>query len=228
MAVSEAIRRAVLRAEGTQVNEVFSSTDQVCVEMADLSNEVAAEIVSAHDWRSLVRIGLVVGTGAQSYDLPADFGRMTAGGEVDDPSTWFWGYEPFTDVNEWMRFKAGGFLLVGNGGWIIIGGQLQFYPAPSGSAQYPYVSRFYARAEDGSEKPEFTADDDTFVLSERLLTLGLIWRWKAQKGLEYGEDMAAFDLALAQQAVRDKGSYVTRRHSAGLRGVVAYSGRAIR
>ena len=40
------------------------------------------------------------------------------------------------------------------------------------------------------------ADGDSFVLDERLLKLGMIWQWKANKGSPYAEDMATYGDAL--------------------------------
>ena len=224
MAVFDSIRTAVLRAEGTVIQESFSSSDQVAVEMADLSNEVARDIVEDNNWRALTRIATISG-GGTSFPLPDDYLRMA--GEVDDPATWFWGYEPFSDVNEWMRYKSGDFLLAANGGWIMLGGRLEFFPAPTGQAQFPYISNRFARSEDGTAKDKFTSDNDTFVLNERLLTLGLIWRWKAQKGMDYAEDMATYEQALMQDKARDRGSYVLRQPRP-LCGPIAYTGRPIR
>lgn len=226
MAIFDAIRKAVLRTTGDQINEVFASSMQVAAEMADLSNEVAAEIVAYHPWRRLTKVATLDGAQGESYDLPADYDRMA--GDIDDPSTWFWGYSAFNDVNEYLQFKTGGFLLAGNGGWIILGGKLEFYPAPSSGASFPYISNAYAQDEDGAPKSEFTADNDTFVLPDRLLTLGLVWRWKAQKGLEYSEDLATFQTALDQEATRDRGYYTLKSPRNRFDAPMAYSGRAIR
>lgn len=226
MAVFDAIRKAVLRTSGTQIAEAFSSSQQVAVEMADLANEVAADIVASSPWRALTKVATIDGSQGEAYDLPADYSRMS--GEIDDPATWFWGYTPFNDVNEYLQFKTGGFLLAGNGGWIILGGQLQFYPAPSSGASYPYVSGWYARSETGTAKAAFDADTDTFILPERLLTLGLIWRWKAQKGLEYAEDLNMYEIALSQESSRDRGFFALRAPVNRFEGPMAYSGRAIR
>ena len=226
MAVFDAIRKAVLRTDGSQISEAFSSSNQVAVEMADLSNEVAAEIVAANPWRALTKVATIDGSQGEAYALPEDYSRMS--GEIDDPATWFWGYTPFNDVNEYLQFKTGGFLLAGNGGWIILDGKIQFYPAPSSGAAYPYISGWYARSEDVTAKAEFTADSDRFVLPERLLTLGMVWRWKAQKGLEYAEDLATYDVALAQESARDRGHFTLRAPRNRFEGPIAYSGRAIR
>ncbi len=43
------------------------------------------------------------------------------------------------------------------------------------------------------------------MLPERLLTLCLIWTWKAQKGIDYQEDMANYQIALAQEIGKARG-----------------------
>lgn len=229
MTVFAAIKSAVLRAEGTQIQEAFASSAQVAVEMSDLVNEVAADIVADSDWRALTKVATITATGATAYDLPSDYGRMLLGSEVDDPGSIFWGYEPFASVNDWMRYVNGEYTLVAPGGWIIVGGQIQFQPSPTGSATFPYISTEWARAADGTAKTAFTADDDTFILSERLLTLGLIWRWKEQKGLEYAEDLATYGKVLGQESTRDRGAFVLRPPRPVTGGAsIAYSGRPIR
>jgi hypothetical protein len=49
----------------------------------------------------------------------------------------------------------------------------------------------------------FMSDDDKFALDERVLKLGMIWRWKSQKGSPYAEDMGSYEDALASVAGRD-------------------------
>ncbi|MDZ7906522.1 MAG: hypothetical protein U5N55_12680 [Cypionkella sp.] len=228
MTVLTAIRAAILRTTGVVVQQAFASSDQIAVEMTDLANEVATDIARSHDWRGITKIAQITGTGAIEYDLPSDYHRMVLASEIDDAASWFWGYEPFQSVNDFMRFKSGTYSVISPGGWIILGGQLQFYPAPNGVAQFPYVSTQWARSSGGVAKSAFTADDDEFVLDERLLTLGLIWRWMSQKNLDYTEHLATYEMALAQTQARDKGAYVLRtpvRRFGGLG--TAYSGRPI-
>jgi hypothetical protein len=226
-AISAAVTRLGLLQE--KVEMVYGSTERTMVDMADLANEVAADIVDGHDWRDLTKVATVTGTGALEYDLPADYGRMVLASEIDDAATLFWGYQPFQDVNDWMRFKTGTYAVISPGGWIFLGGKLQFYPAPLGVAEYPYISNQWARAADGSPKPAFTLDNDTFALDERLLTLGLIWRYQDQKGYPYTESMATYETALARAQSRDKGARLLRApQRMAVTGSVAYTGRPIR
>lgn len=226
--ILSAMKSAILRLQGVSVQEVFGSTDQIAVEMADLSNEVATDIAKSYDWRALTKIHEITGDGSFSYPLPSDYDRMVLASEIDDQAQWFWGYYPFDSVNDWMRFRSGSYAIVEPGGWIILGGEIHFYPAPNGTAQFPYISNQWARDEDGVAKASFEADNDTFVLDERLLTLGLIWRWLDQKDMPYAEAMQTYEFALAQAQSRDKGARVLRTPRKRLPGAkVAYSGRPL-
>jgi hypothetical protein len=92
------------------------------------------------------------------------------------------------------------------GYWIVLGGELQVMPAPSSGVvhSYYYISR---NCVSGSQAA-FTADTDTFLLPERLLTLSIIWRWRASKRLEYAEDMRNFEIAFGEETATDKGSRI--------------------
>jgi hypothetical protein len=184
---------------------VFSSQEQVMIEMRDLVQDVAVDIAKSAEWRKLTKIGTL--TGPAPFLLPADYDRMLVGQGMQDQTNWFWGYYPFATVSEYMLAINSQIALPRPGGWIILGGEFKFYPAPSGVATYPYISKYIVN--NGTHET-FNADTDTFVLSERLLTLGLIWRYRAQKGLDYTEDMATYGLALAQEQNNDKGGRVTR------------------
>lgn len=70
MSIADAIRSAVLRTTGDKILEVFAADDQVGNEMADLSNEVAADIAASHQWSALTKIAAFVGTGRQPLTRP--------------------------------------------------------------------------------------------------------------------------------------------------------------
>jgi len=227
MTLQTAVSSAAIRVIGSTPAAVFSSQAQIMVEMRDLVQDVAADIAQAAEWRGLTKIGTL--TGGPNFLLPADYDRMCVGQGMQDQGGWFWGYLPFGDVTDYLMAVNGQVPTLNPGGWIILDGQFKFWPAPTGTATYPYISRNFVRDVDGvTLKPAFTADADTFVLNERLLTLGLIWRYRAQKGLEYAEDMQTYSTALDQATNNDKGARVLRPDRIGrmVNGRVAYTGRA--
>ena len=81
----------------------------------------------------------------------------------------------------------------------MIDGVINITPAPavSRSFRYTYVSRYFARptaeTTDVNDKAAFDVDTDESRLSEELLTLDLVWRWKKAKQLDYAEDLADFE-----------------------------------
>lgn len=209
MTVFSAANSAAIRVTGVELTALFSNPDQIAMEFRDLINETAADIAKSFDWRDLTRVATFDGDGGTTiFPKPSDFDRMLV--SADDQRNWFWGYFPFATVSEFLRWRNSNWGQVSPGGWIIMGGAFEFQPAPVGGATFPYISRMWSRADDGTEKPEFTSDTDTFALSERLLTLGLIWRYRAQKGVDYSEDMANYEGALAQAQSRDAGAQMIR------------------
>lgn len=208
MTVLSAANSAAIRVNVGSLPALFPSTDHIAVEFRDLIQEVAEDIAEAAEWRDLIKTATL--TGGSSFPKPADFDRMLKGQGVQDATNWFWGYHPFSDVSEYIAAVNGAMPLISPGGWIILDGEFKFWPAAVGTATFPYVSNLIVRSSGGTLKPAFTADDDTFVLDERLLTLGLIWRYRAQKGVDYSEDMANYEMALAQAMDRDKGARMLR------------------
>lgn len=210
MTVGSALQSAAIRLVGQKPTSFFSSSGKLEIELCDLVNEVAQDIVKAHDWRSLTILAGANGDGVkEDHDLPTDYDRMPVKVHVWStawPSLFF---TRAKDLDEWYHLKV--FSTSGvPGWWIMLQDQLHIWPIlPTGvQAQWYYISKNFGQNESGASIDRFTADTDTFKLPERLLTLGVIWRWRAQKRLEYAEDLKNYELALAKYITDDKGSNV--------------------
>ena len=213
MTALTAMQNAAVRLVGQKPSVFFSSQSAFEQEIANLLNEVARDIALSHDWRALTKIQTVTGDGTTTdFSLPDDYDRMVVGQGVHDGNTWFWDYTACPDLDTWITLQSGSFMALTPGWWIILDQKFQFYPAPpSGqAAKYPYISKNYARSEAGAAQDAFLKDDDTFVIDERLLTLGLIWRWREMKRLDSGGEQASFEKAFGEAAARDKGAQVIR------------------
>lgn len=227
MSIISALQSATIRLVGTRPTAFFSATRGIEAELSNLSNEVAADIVKAHDWRVLTKLYSMAGDGsATEFDLPDDYDRMAKKTNVWSTAWQGMYFDRATDLDEWyynQQFSNSG----APGWWIILGGKFNIYPAPANGsdAQFYYVSNNFGTDNAGDPIAAFTQDDDNFVLPDRLLTLGLIWRWRAQKRLEYAEDMANYEKALSEFISEDKGSRVLREPSSrGLNVRLAYPG----
>jgi hypothetical protein len=67
-----------------------------------------------------------------------------------------------------------------------------------------YLTRNCINLAGGGVGDVFTNDNDSFRLDERLLKLGMVWQWKANKGSPYAEDMGTYSDALAVASGADK------------------------
>jgi hypothetical protein len=74
------------------------------------------------------------------------------------------------------------------------------------TATFNYLDKNCINLASGGRGDAFTSDNDSFVLDERLLKLGMIWQWKGQKGSPYAEDMANYQDALQTAQGADKPS----------------------
>lgn len=207
MTVLAACSDAAVELVGRELSTVFSTTDQIAVELRLQANKAASAIAKAHDWRELTTLNTITGDGtAIAFDLPAGYDRMPVKADLfynDSEGR----LTRARDLDHWldMQVRNQDMLI---GAWILLGGQIQIFPAqPSGEIiKHYYQTKYAVEDESGTAKEKFTADTDTFRLSERLLTLGIIWRWRAMKRLEYAEDLRNFEIALAEETGRDKGS----------------------
>lgn len=215
MAVLAAMQSAAIRLVGRKPQTFFDSSQQFEAEMCDMANEVAKDVAQYTDWQELVRIETIAGDGATAeFDLPSDFDRFPITGALQDYSNWAWGYFHYIDINQFLADEARNFN-ASPGGWIIYDGKIRFSPVPGDTAQarFPYITKNIARDFSTAGKPEFTKDDDSFLLPERLLTLGLVWRWRENKKLDAAGDQEAFIKALDEYAAKNKGPVVIRRNA---------------
>lgn len=83
----------------------------------------------------------------------------------------------------------------------IRGGNLLANPTPTAGNTwaFEYISKNWILGVDGTTyKQFFSLDTDTMLLPEELLTLGLRWRWKKEKGFDYAEDFRTYESQVNQ------------------------------
>lgn len=90
----------------------------------------------------------------------------------------------------------------------IRGGLLLVNPTPAAGHTwaFEYVSKNWILGADGTTyKQYFTLDTDTILLPEELVMMGLRWRWKKEKGLDYAEDYNTYEMQVTDALGRDGG-----------------------
>lgn len=204
MTVLSSIQAASLSLGLEVPSVVFTNTNRTWIEMRALVNECARQILEEYDWSRLKKIATVTGDGtALGFALPDDYDRM-----VKDANLWGeqWTFTPsqqVVDFNRWLELQSYA-IETWQQHWSVFGGSLNVMPVmPSGEVlRYGYVSNSIVN---GSQ-PEFTADDDTFTLDERLLKLSIIWNWKKSKGQDYAAELQEYEDAMSRARFKDPGS----------------------
>lgn len=195
----------------------FSSSETFEVKMCAIANEWVADLVREKDWRKLTVLKemtggtgtLLNGGAAEGFPIPDDYDHMPKGMRIHNASWLTWEYTPAASLDEWLYY-INGEPLPNPGAWFILDGMMQFAP-PVGTgtiAQYYYISQNMVLSNNGVGKAQFTADNDGMVYNERLLTLALIWRYRALERMEYAEDLQNYERYKDSIAGDDKGSTI--------------------
>lgn len=108
------------------------------------------------------------------------------------------------DETQWQQTQASLVTWV-NPAFRIRGGTILITPTPSAgqTVAYEYVSNQWCEAAAGTDQSAWAADTDVALLDEELFTLGLVWRFRKAKGLEYSEDFVRYELAVHDRMMKD-------------------------
>lgn len=191
------------------------------------ANRAAVAIMKTHDWRALTTLGTLTGDGsATSFALPTGYDRMPKKAQLHSSDNNNMLYTGARDLDEWRYLNQNGAIRSTPGNWVILEGLFQIYPAmPSGeTATFYYITKNIVTPASGSNKPLFTADTDTFRLSERLLSLSIVWRWRAQKRIDFTAELRNYEIALSEEVGTDKGSRILTIGQVRVPGDMAYPG----
>jgi hypothetical protein len=203
MALLSVIKDVCATVGVTIPSSVFSNItgNRTMQEMLSLANEMAQRIAyDNRDWTALKRTNTIVGDGVSTaFDLPADYQRMLLTSNVWRSTSTQSPMRFIPDTDEWLNRRADEVTdTAAWGEWTMLGGQIHIWPVleVDQSAYFAYLHRNCIALASGGFGDVFMADGDRPVLNERVLKLGMIWQWKAQKGAPYAEDMGTYGDAL--------------------------------
>lgn len=211
MTILSAFQSAAIKLLGKKPSALFSGQDKFALEMQDLVNEVATDIAKSNDWQALVNVYTITGDGVTSeFPLPDDYDRMLLDSRLYDGNNWAWGYQRAVRADDFLQRDIYNWQVTNPGTWIIQGGSFRFLPIPPAdrNAKFVYISKNLVKNENDEPKQAFTTDSDRFVLDERLLMLGLVWKWREMKRLDSTYEQANFEKAFNELSGRDKGARI--------------------
>lgn len=187
---------------------VTSSTDLATKKLYRFANQAGKQLVRYHEWQALI-VEQEFTTLAQEEQTnalpPVDYGRMVARPEVWDRTSNLRLFGP-TPQRYWQLMKSG-FASGTPGYWRILGNQMHIFPALEAGHElaFEYVSKRWVNSASGDPQEEFMADTDVSLLSEEILTLEIIWRFRQSRGFaQYAEDLATCEREKEKIAAADR------------------------
>lgn len=186
---------------------VIGSSDTQVRQLLGLAQQEGKDLARRGPWQELTKETTFTATATttQSGALPSDFERMIEGT--------FWNRTqdrrvvgPLTP-QKWQMLQTGLYSLVWDA-FRIRGTEILMSPAPTAgdTLAFEYVSKNWCTNANGStERSSWVADDDVGLLDEELLTLGLIWRFKKAKGLDYSEEFRSYEQMIEKKLANDGG-----------------------
>lgn len=184
---------------------VASNSDPSATQALALLNREGRELADLEGgWpqlRGVQTITLV--SGQEAYDFPTDILYYRQGTSWDQTSHWRV-VGPLSD-REWQDIRSGLGIALPNLRYRVMNGQIHFDPVPSGTTDtivFEYVSANWCQSATGTPQSAFLADTDVPLLPDDLFVLGLKWRLLAAKGMNYAEERAAYDAAVARKQTR--------------------------
>ena len=190
-------------------NAVVGSSDAQARQMLRLANADGKALARRHDWQKLIIEKTITATATeeQAGGIPVDFDRIIPGS--------FWNRSQDRQVagplspQRWQLLQSG-LIIMPYDCFRIRGGDLLMNPTPTAgdSLAYEYVSTYWCGGADHEGVPTqaaWASDTDVSFLDDELHTLGLIWRYKRARGLDYAEEFAAYEARYASIAGVDGG-----------------------
>lgn len=196
-------RNAADRIGITRPASVINSTDPNTVTLLGLAQEEGKTLARRHEWQVLqTEHTFSTANGTSSYSLPSDMDRILK--ETVFNRTRRRRMLGDLTPQQWQETQASLVTMV-NPAFRIRGGAFLISPTPTATETiaYEYITNKWCQSSGGTGQTEWTADTDTGKLSEDIMTLGVIWRWRKSKGLEYGEDMGTYEIEVAKAVLND-------------------------
>jgi hypothetical protein len=190
---------------------VIGNPDNNVRQMLRAANKSGQILAREYDWQDLLTEHTFVTTAAEAQvgALPTDFDHFS-NGTMFNRTTQREVIGPITP-EDWQREKSTVTGLTVYDAFRIRGNDLLLTPTPPAgeTIAYEYIKKHWVDTYplDGVCNAEaFVTDQDTIIFPERLVVLGIIWRFLAMKGLQYGEQRSAYSSEVLKTMGRDGGA----------------------
>jgi hypothetical protein len=144
--------------------------------------------------------------GKDTYPMPADYDHMIPQTQWDRGFRWQL-LGPMSP-QEWQVLKSGLSPTGPRRRYRLMGGNFVVDPVPydTNTLVFEYYCNSWVQSAAGAAQHAWAADTDFFVLDDDALVLGLIWRFRRAKGLDYDEEKDAWEQRIELVKARQAGA----------------------
>jgi hypothetical protein len=186
---------------------VISSTDLNVRQLTGLANQEGRELSRRCKWESLVKEKTFTSVAAplQTSSVASDFDYIV-NHTMYNRSQYRRVTGPLSAV-EWQAQQAlSASLLIDS--FRFRGGDIYISPTPDAgdTYAYEYMSLNWCESSGGTGQAAWAADTDVGILDETLMVLGIIWRFRKARSLDYAEEFNTYEKEVEQAIMRDGGA----------------------
>ncbi len=185
---------------------VGTSTDQLARQMFALANAELRNLSKRFDWPVLVREHTFETVPGQAvYLLPDGFSKMV--GDSAYNADQYYNIKGSLSPQEWQWRKSQNLASLDRSKLRIYGSpaKINILPTPiaAETVVFEYITSNFAVSSGGVAIPKYAADSDTAYVDEHLVGLGLKWRTKHAKGLEFSADLVEYESSIKSGFARE-------------------------
>jgi hypothetical protein len=195
MSLLTIVQNASDQVEIAQPTSVIGNTSVDAQKFLRLANKVGRRLMKIFPWQALSKETTFtsVATEEQTSILASDFDRFI--------SETFWNRSdaylvsgPIT-AQEWQGLKATSYADTENRKFRHRGGSIYITPTMEAGKilAFEHVSNLWCQSSGGTGQSAWVADDDTGVIDEELITLGLVWEYLNAESLPNAAEAAAYE-----------------------------------
>lgn len=181
---------------------ITATADEYVEIRDDFLRETVDDLLDRVDWPSPVGAQFTLnGTGVASYALPANFRRLQRNPSSVYDQSLDLDCIPVPTDGQWVALLDAGvagaerfYRLAGYDGAYTI----EFEKPPSSEITISYVTKNWMATAGGTTGDMLTSDTDVLILPDRLVEVGIIWRWRERKGLPFQDKYTEFNMLLGR------------------------------
>lgn len=190
---------------------IAANTDATAQQIFAIANTELKQLSKAFTWPHLEQEYLFNTVVDQaSYTWPEDF-RVAIFGSVFD-TTEYYKVRGSINIEDWNMLKYGLLNQISREtfrlGYSGTEPTIELSPPPSSVRALValYSSKYYAQDIAGTRKEKYEADSDVSVIPEDLIELGVKWRFRRAKGLDFSAELSEYNSTCKTQFARFRGS----------------------